>query len=199
MDLKFTGCPIRRADKWNPINYAVVNEYVSPNYTASGSSGGPKLDAAGQFGPGACLQRTQAVWVMTGDTVLSIYRIFKNVPGDVIPVSLTILNDAWTNCTSINIGLYQVLEWDGVGAMIGSGNQLTAAYNPAAGNPITSAPVEILTAPIIANRNANLWMLAGQSEYPPKYAAFDIGLQTITNTGTATPNICIQMSYIRNN
>lgn len=175
---------------------AVVNKYVSPNYNASLRV----LDAAGQFGIGTSLLSAISVFVMTGDTVGSIYRLFKGIPSDAIVTSLQILNDAWTNCTSINIGLYGVLDFDGVGAVVGSGNQLVAAYNPSAGNPITAGWVDLLNltgGPSIANRNAALWTLAAQAEYPPKFAAFDIAMATVTNSGTATPNMAFKLNYMR--
>lgn len=169
---------------------AVVNKYVSPNYAVQ------KIDTAGTFGIGVSTLSSIAQFVMTGDTVTSIYRIFKAIPSDVIITKLEIVNDAWTNCTSINIGLYQVLDFDGVGAVIsGQAAALVSAYNPsAATTDWTNMPLAMG----VANHGVNLWTLAAQAEYPPKFAAFDIALATVTNTGTATPNICIKMSYIRN-
>lgn len=169
---------------------AVVNKYVSPNYALQ------KLDAAGSFGPGVCAQTSVCAFVMTGDTVASIYRIFKGIPGDAIITKLEIVNDAWTNCTSINIGLYGVLDFDGVGAVVsGQAAALVSAYDPhSATTDWTNMPLAMG----VANHGVNLWTLAGQAEYPPKFAAYDIGLATVTNSGTATPNLAFKMSYIRN-
>ena len=169
---------------------AVVNKYVSPNYAAQ------KIDAGGAFGPGVKVLSSIAQFVMTGDSVASIYRIFKGIPGDAIITKLEIINDAWTNCTSINIGLYQVLDFDGVGAVVaGQAAALVSAYDPhVATTDWTNMPLAMG----VAAHGQNLWTLAGQLEYPPKFAAYDIGLATVTNTGTATPNICIKMSYVRN-
>lgn len=176
--------------------FAVVNNYVSPNYL---NANGIKLDPAGQFGPGTCAMSTIAVFAPAStDSVGSVYRVFKNIPSDVIITGIKILNDAWTNCTSIDIGLYQVLEYDGVGAVVsGQIAALVSAYNPSSGNPITSAPVSLPLNIAIANRLQPLWQIAGQAEYPPKFAAFDIALSTVTNTGSATPNIYLELSYIR--
>ena len=93
---------------------SVVNKYASPNYALQ------KLDPAGTFGTGVCVCSSVMSFVMTGDSVNSVYRLFKGIPGDAIITKLEIVNDAWTNCTSIDIALYQVLDFDGVGALVGS-------------------------------------------------------------------------------
>ena len=169
---------------------SVVNKYASPNYALV------KLDPAGSFGAGVEVFSSVCSFVMTGDSVGSIYRLFKGIPGDAIITKLEIVNDAWTNCTSINIGLYQVLDFDGVGAVIsGQAAALVSAYDPhSATTDWTNMPLAMG----VAAHAQNLWTLAGQAEYPPKYAAFDIGLATVTNTGTATPNLVFKLSYIRN-
>jgi hypothetical protein len=174
---------------------AVVNKYVSANYN---NSTGKLLDRAGLFGPGVVTQEAIA-WFqpVSTDSVGSIYRLFKGIPSDVIITNLQMLNDAWTNCTSINIGLYNVLDWDGVGAIVGTGDQLLSGYNPSGGNPASSGWVSVLTNLSIANRIKSLWEVAAQAEYPPKFAAFDIALTTVTNSGSATPNIAVKLSYVR--
>jgi len=170
---------------------AIVNKYASANYALG------KLDPAGTFGSGVEVMSSVCTFVMTADSATSIYRIFKGIPGDAIITKLEIVNDAWVNCTSINIGLYQVLDFDGVGAVItGQAAALVSAYDPhVATTDWTNMPLAMS----VANHAANLWTIAGQAEYPPKYAAYDIGLATVTNSGTATPNLTFKMSYIRNN
>jgi len=177
---------------------AIVNKYASANYN---NTNGPKLDPAGSFGTGVDLQSSVCTFVMTGDTVASIYRIFKGIPGDAIITKLEIVNDVWTNCTSVNIGLYGVLDFDGVGAVtsnatVASGAALlVSAYDPhSATTDWTNMPLAMG----VAAHGQPLWTLCGQSEYPPKFAAYDIGLATVTNSGTATPNLTFKLSYIRN-
>lgn len=171
---------------------AIVNKYVSANYAVQ------KLDSVGQYGPGAVISKAFAYFQpVSTDSVGSVYRLFKGIPSDAIVNSLTIFNDAWTNCTSVNLGLYGVLDFDGVGAIVGTGNQLASAYSPAAGTPASGAAVNLLTAVSIANRNQPLWVIAGQAEYPPKFSAFDVCLTTVTNSGSATPNILVMLDYIR--
>ena len=168
---------------------AVVNKYASPNYALQ------KLDPAGTFGTGVCVKSSVYTFVMTGDSVNSIYRLFKGIPGDAIITKLEIVNDAWTSCTSIDIALYQVLDFDGVGALVGNQASIVSAYDPhAATTDWTNMPLAMG----VAAHASNLWTLAGQAEYPPKYAAFDIGLYTVTNGGSATPNLTFKLSYIRN-
>ena len=168
---------------------AVVNKYASPNYALQ------KLDPAGTFGTGVEVFSSACTFVMTADSVNSVYRIFKAIPGDAIITKLEIVNDAWTSCTSIDIALYQVLDFDGVGALVGNQASIVSAYDPhSATTDWTNMPLAFS----VANHAANLWTIAGQAEYPPKYAAFDIGLYTVTNGGSATPNLTFKLSYIRN-
>ena len=168
---------------------AVVNKYASPNYALQ------KLDPAGTFGTGVYVQSSVCTFVMTADSVNSVYRLFKGIPGDAIITKLEIVNDAWTSCTSIDIALYQVLDFDGVGALVGNQASIVSAYDPhIATTDWTNMPLAFS----VANHAANLWTIAGQAEYPPKYAAFDIGLYTVTNSGSATPNLTFKLSYIRN-
>lgn len=176
---------------------SIVNNYVSPNYT---NSNGPKLDPAGLWGPGVDAQTAIAYFQpANGDNIGSIYRLFKQVPSDVIVTNLEILNDGWTTSCTGSFGLYQVLEWDGVGAVINSGAEFKSAYNLNTGAPASAGWVSILNALSIANRVVPIWQMAGQAEYPPKYAAFDIALTLAGATNTSTANTAVKLSYIRTN
>ena len=133
-------------------------------------------------------------------TSTPVYRVFKGIPSDAIVTSIKILNDAVAGVTAGLIGLYNVLDFDGVGAIIGSGNQLSAGFAFSSANTIASAPAEALTAVSIANREKALWELASQTQAPgaagPKASAYDICF-TMSSMTTNTANICAILEYIR--
>jgi hypothetical protein len=173
---------------------AVINAYVDANLalgkigSAALINGVPKITVIQSFTIGA------------SDSAASVYRVFKGIPSDAIILSIKILNDAVAGVTAGLIGLYDVLDFDGKGAIIGSGNQLCAGFNFSSANTIASVPAEALTAVAVANREKQLWELASQTQAPgaagPKAPAYDICL-TMASMTTNTANICVIMDYVR--
>ena len=129
---------------------AVVNAYVDTNVVAG------KLSSAALVGGVPVIKAIQSFAIGASDSASSVYRVFKGIPSDAIVLSIKILNEAVAGVTAGLIGLYNVLDFDGTGAIIGSGNQLSAGFNFSNANAIASAPAEALTAVSIANRE-NSW------------------------------------------
>ena len=173
---------------------AVINAYVDANLALG------KIGNAALISGAVEVKAIQSFTIGASDSASSVYRVFKGIPSDAIITSLKILNDAVAGVTAGLIGLYDVLDFDGKGAIIGSGNQLNAGFGFNSANTIASAPAEALTAVTIANREKQLWELAAQTQAPgaagPKAPAYDICL-TMPSMTTNTANICIIMTYVR--
>lgn len=170
---------------------AIINGYVDANLSAG------KLASASNVSGVVIYSAVQSFVVGSTDQAGSIYRLFKGIPSDSIVISLTILNDALTGATSVKFGLYDVLDFDGVGAIIGTGDQFATAQNIASGNPISGAAANMLTNLSIANREVQLWSLVGEALYPPKRAAFDLCMTMTAMTTGATGNVSVKLDYIR--
>ena len=175
---------------------AVVNAYVDANLAATP----PKLGSAALVSGAASFTVVQAWQIAAADSASSVYRVFKGIPSDAIITSLEVLNDAVAGATAGLVGLYNVLDFDGVGAIIGSGNQLNASFAFSSANAIASGWANLLTAVSIANKEKQLWELASQTQAPgtagPKASAYDICV-TMVGMTTNTANIALKMSYIR--
>ena len=173
---------------------AVVNAYVDTNVVAG------KLSSAALVGGVPVIRAIQSFAIGASDSASSVYRVFKGIPSDAIVLSIKILNEAVAGVTAGLIGLYNVLDFDGKGAIIGSGNQLCAGFNFSSANIIANVPAEALTAVAVANREKQLWELASQTQAPgaagPKAPAYDICL-TMASMTTNTANICVIMDYVR--
>lgn len=173
----------------------LVNAYVDADLVAG------KLASASRVSGVAVFQAIQSFVVGSTDTAGSIYRIFKGIPSDSIITSLELYNDALTGATSVKLGLYDVLDFDNVGAIIGTGDQFMTATDISSGTAISAAARNCLTNLSIANREKQLWDLAGEVVGPPsatmKRAAFDICMTMTAMTTGATGNVMVKMTYIR--
>ena len=173
---------------------AVINGYVDANVAAG------KLGNAALVTGAAPIVAIQSFAIGASDSAASIYRVFKGVPSDAIILDLEVLNEAVAGVTAALVGLYDVLDFDGVGAIIGSGNQLCAGFNLSSANTIASRWATMLTAPVIADREKQLWELAAQTQAPgaagPKASAYDIGISCPAMT-TNTANIAVKLTYVR--
>lgn len=86
---------------------AVRNAYVNTNVAA-----GKKVNSA--FNEG----QPEITMICTFETLAaddagSIYRLFKNLPADLIPVDIKIMCDAIAGATDIDLGFYESLEVGG--------------------------------------------------------------------------------------
>jgi hypothetical protein len=177
---------------------AVYNNYVDANLVLGKITEAPFAQGSKVFSV------VQSFVVAAADSASSIYRVFPGIPSDAIIISIKILNDALPGVTAAVVGLYNCLNFDGVGAVINAGAELNAGIDISAGNAIGSNWKELYLAPSIANREKCLWELAGQTQYPgpiasptgPKPSAYDICL-TCPGMTTNTANVSMKLVYTR--
>jgi hypothetical protein len=176
---------------------AVYNDYVDANLVLKKLGNAPLVSGA------AVITAIQAWSVAATDDATSVYRVFPNIPSDAIILSLEIMNEAVTGATGALIGLYKSKSFDGVGAILGSGNQFHTNFNLSSANAIASNWVDAMPAVSIANREVSLWSLASEqqappaSSYGPKGSSYDICLTMVNKTTVATGAIVMKLSYIR--
>lgn len=168
---------------------AIVNAYVDANIALG------KLGSNSAAGNGGIVKRmVQSFVVAATDQAGSIYRVFKGVAPDVIISNVRLYNDALTGATSVSCGLYGVLDYDNIGAIIGSGNQFASAIDISAGNPVTSTPLVFDKSLSIANRESPLYIVAGHTQLT-KLPAYDICLTMTAMTTGATGNVALMLEY----
>lgn len=171
------------------------NDYVDTNILAG------KLANAALVSGVPVIEAVQSWVVGASDYATSapVYRVFKGIPSDAIILSIKILNEAVAGVTAGTIGLHNVLDFDGLGAVVDA-DVLCAGFNFSSANTIASVAAEALTAVTIANREKQLWELAAQTQAPgaagPKAPAYDITF-TMTDMTTNTAAIMARLSYIR--
>lgn len=171
----------------------IINGYVDANYGATA----PKLgNNIGGGNGGVVKTMIQSFVVGSTDAAGSIYRVFKGVSPDVVIKSVRLYNDALTGATSVSCGLYGVLDYDLVGAIVGSGNQFASAVDISAGNAVTSTPLVFDKALSIANRNQPLYIVAGHTQLT-KLPAYDICLTMTAMTTGATGNVCLVIEFVQ--
>lgn len=172
---------------------SVINAYVDANYGATA----PKLGVNTGAGNGAVTKTMINCFVVgSADAAGSVYRVFKGVSPDAVVKSVRLYNDALTGATSVSCGLYGVLDYDLVGAIVGSGNQFASVIDISAGNPITSTPKIFDTSLSIANRNQPLYIVAGHTQLT-KLPAYDICLTMTAMTTGATGNVCLIVEFVQ--
>lgn len=169
---------------------AVVNVYADANIALG------KL-ASNSSSPGGVLKTAICKFTVgSTDAAGSIYRVFKGMSPDIIIKAVRLYNDALTGATSVKLGLYGVLDYDNVGAAVGSANQIASAIDINAGNPVTSTPLVFDKSISIANRNQPLYILAGHTQLT-KLPAYDIALTMTAMTTGATGDVAVILEYVQ--
>lgn len=169
---------------------AVINAYIDVDIAAG------KL-TNNISSPGAVIKSAMVSFVVgSTDAAGSIYRIFKGMSPDIVIKSVRLYNDALTGASSVKFGLYGVLDWDNIGAIVGSGNQIASAVDISAGNPVTSTPLVFDKQISIVNRDQPLYILAGHTQLT-KLPAYDLCLTMTAMTTGATGNVCVILEYVQ--
>lgn len=172
---------------------AIINGYIDANIGATTQKLGNNIGS----GNGGIVKKMVNCFVVgSTDAAGSIYRVFKGVSPDVVIQSVRIYNDALTGATSVSCGLYGVLDYDLVGAIVGSGNQFASAIDISAGNAVTSTPLVFDKSLSIANRNQPLYIVAGHTQLT-KLPAYDICLTMTAMTTGATGNVCVMIDFVQ--
>lgn len=168
---------------------AVINAYVDADLVAGKIGSAPAVTGA------KIRQLVQSFAVASTDAAGSIYRIAKGVSPDTLIRNIEMYNDALTGATSVKCGLYGVLDYDNVGAIVGSGNQFATAINIASGNPVSGSAQSLMGNLAIADREKRIYEIAGHTQVT-KLPAYDIALTMTAMTTGANGNVCVYISMI---
>lgn len=155
---------------------------VEDKYVNSDLADGKKADAIASVGQKLVVM-VQTEEIAAADDDGSVYRFFKDVPSNLIPVEITVACDAITGGTDYDLGLYKV----GVGGaavdkdVLMDGQTLASALTRATGHQLGLQTVNI------ANATKTLGELSGQTDVDMSY---DIAL-TGNTVGTAAGTVTI--------
>jgi hypothetical protein len=161
-----------------------VDKYVSAALAAG------KLENAALCN-GARLVGMIATEEIAADGDGSVYRFFKGVSGNLIPIEMKVyVDDAVTLAVDSDIGLYEQSDDSGDGAVIDAdvfANSLDLApvggALPGTVGGVTETPADGLASVDIANKTKKIYEHAGHTELTAK-AGYDICLTTNTDAGT---------------
>jgi len=165
---------------------AVENKYVNSDL------------AAGKVGKAAYVSGAEAYIAVAHATVAaaddngSIYRLFKALAPDLIPVKIEILNDAITGGTDYDLGFYEPLE-GGSGPVIDK-DALVDGADLSSGNG-QGSELTGLSAVGVEESQQRLWELAGHTA-TQKQDAYDIAL-TANTVGTAAGDIVVKAWFVQ--
>lgn len=167
-----------------------TNKYVETNIAAG------KLAAAAQ-GLGTLYREVVVTYEKTAsDTSASILRFIKGLHPEAIITRCFVNNDALAGCTAVAVGFYGVQDYDNVGAIVGSGNQLAAALDLSSAHVAGSA-LDAHSSVDAADLAKRVWELCGHTQ-STKLPAYDLAL-TLTTGGSATGTITVTVGYLLGN
>jgi hypothetical protein len=159
---------------------AVEDKYANSNVAAG------KKGATGRAVPGQPLVLVETLEVAAADSDGSIYRFFKGLSANLIPMRITIMCDAITAGTDYDAGLYKT----DLGAVINK-ECLGAALDLSSASKVLDG----LNAVVIENRGKKLWELAGHTD-ANKLSAYDLAL-TANTVGSAAGTITVIAEFIQ--
>ena len=162
---------------------AVENKYVGT------------LTAAGKLDRAAVTQGDRVIWVSNtveiaaADDDGSIYRLFKSVPSNMIPVEITIMTDGITGATDYDLGLYKVGVAGAVVVkdVLMNGQTMASALTRATGHQLGLSAVNI---------DAVKSTLATLSAQTAPDLSYDIAL-TANTVGTAAGTISVTAVFVQ--
>jgi len=159
---------------------AVRNEYANSNTESGKLDIAPFVSGQGQiFGGVATFELAAA------DSDASVIRLFKNVPAEVVPLSLRLSCDAITGCNDVDCGLYDPDERGGAEIdkdILADGMDISAGYSRILG-------LDCLVSVDIANAQKRLYQLAGHT-FLTKKAGYDIAL-TFNTIGSGAGTVTV--------
>lgn len=160
---------------------AVANKYVDANLAVAvdKKANSLALAACGLF-VGVCTFETLAA-----DDDGSIYRIFKGIDPNLIPVSLRMACDAITAGTDYDFGFYDSLEEGGLEI---DKDCLADGINPSAGYSRILA-LDALVTVDLANATKRIYELAGQT-LATKRVSYDLAI-TANTVGSSASTITV--------
>ncbi len=150
---------------------AVINAYVN-SLIAAHTKTRPETAGYGELN-----SLNQTFEVAAADDNDSVYRIAR-IPSNMVPEILTVMCDAITGMSDVNIGFYQTLE--NGGAIVGSGNQLADALDLSSASKILDGLKDV----VIENRVKTVAELLSLTNVTAA-AEYDLCLTAIAAASTA--------------
>lgn len=167
---------------------AVVDKYVDDNTEAG------KLTAAVFVHGDKTIVALATEEVAAGDDDGSIYRLFKNIPSDLIPLKIEIYNDAITSGSDYDLGLYES-SVDGVAGAVIDKEVLAAALDMSSASG-SGSPKDGLNAVNIADSLKLLYELAGDTLETQSGRGYDIAL-TANTVGSIAGTITAKAWFVQ--
>lgn len=161
---------------------AVENKYVG-TLAAAG-----KLDKSALTNGDKVVVMVKTEEIAAADDDGSVYRFFKGVPSNLIPIEITVATDGQTGMTDCDLGLYKtelgaVVDKD----VLMDGQTLASALTRASGHQLGLANVNI------ADAEKTLASLSGQTDPDPCY---DIAL-TANTVGSGAGTVTIIAKFVQ--
>lgn len=166
---------------------AVENKYIDADTEAE------KLTAAAFVHGDKTVCAVATFEVAVADDDGSVFRLWKNVPSDLIPVKIELYNDAIAGATSYDIGLYNTTVGGIAGTAIDK-DVFLSAEDINAGNG-RGSPVDGLTAVDIADVRKRIYELAGET-LDEHALGYDIAV-TANTVGAAAGTISVIAWFVQ--
>lgn len=169
---------------------AVENKYVDSNLAAGKLADGPNQGTAQVFAGVAI------ALVVAADSDGSVYRLFKSLPGSLIPLQILITNSAITAGTDYDLGFYEPLVDGAGGAVIDKdalvdGADLSTAHAEGSG---ISGLTATATIPLTSAQK-KIFELCGHTDATKK-AGYDLAL-TANTVGSADGTVVVKALFIQ--
>lgn len=166
---------------------AVEDKYVDSDTEAG------KLTAAAFVHADAGSYAVAIVEVAAADDNASIYRLFKNVPADLIPAKIEIACDAITAGTDWDLGLYES-SVDGVDGIVIDADKLADGLDLSSAIAFAAA-LDGLEALDVDEAQKTIYELGGQT-LDTKKISYDIAL-TANVVGSAAGTITVKAWFVQ--
>jgi len=166
---------------------AVENKYVNSN-TAS-----DKLESAVFVHGDKVTIAVQTFELAAADDDGSIYRLWKNIPADLIPVQIHIASDAVTSGTDWDLGFYKPSVGGVDGAVIDK-DKLADGLDLSSASTWAS-PKDGLENLDLAEVNERIYTLAGDT-LDTKQLGYDIAL-TANTVGSAAVTVSVKAIFVQ--
>lgn len=165
---------------------STINAYQNTNVVAG------KLADAAQLLGSPVRKMVGTFEVAAADDNGSIYRVFKGLSPDIVVTNILVGNDAITGGTAYDIGLYGVLDYDGVGAVVSANcfaNNLDVSSAHVSGSELSG-----ISAVDVANRGKRLYEIAGHTQLT-KLPAYDLCV-TADTVGSGAGTVTVILEYV---
>jgi len=131
--------------------------------------------------------------VAVADDDLSVFRLWKSVNPELIPVRIEVYNDAMTSSSDWDLGFYETTVPGTTGAVIDK-DKLANTMDLSSGNG-RSSPIDGLENLNISEVNERIWELAGQT-ITTKKRGYDIAL-TANTVGSAIGTVSVIAWFVQ--